>query len=319
MTELGGPGGDGRSPDESALRVLLERRPDTIAEVALALGIDEAEAGAVLDRLVAAERVGWDGGRLVYPSPALVGGRRVGRLLDEARARLDAVEGELAALPRRIDEWAAGLDPAGAASSLQIADTLEDLVRLARHSFLERDTRHLRIMLSDLRQMGVIGPLQGTNEDYLQRSGVRADVLVPAGALGSPAVLQAVLAQRVPSATYRSHVDAAHWLVVATDLAIIQAPDGGGFVIVRNAAVAAVLRDYFDALFTRGAVLDPDDAPDALLAGLAAGQTVEAAAAAAGVSVRTANRRIAQAMQEYGAASLFSLGVAWAGRPRSEG
>ena len=77
-------------------------------------------------------------------------------------------------------------------------------------------------------------------------------------------------------------------------------------------ALALLVDWVFERLWTEAVELGGAEHPwDSILELMDSGMTMEAASGALGIAPRTGRRRIADAMQHYGASSLFALGGAW--------
>ncbi|UMG94441.1 helix-turn-helix domain-containing protein [Nocardioides sp. TF02-7] len=89
---------------------------------------------------------------------------------------------------------------------------------------------------------------------------------------------------------------------------------------VSSPAVAGLARVVYDHLWAQAWPWRAEPRGwDSVLAMLAAGATVEAAARALGISPRTARRRLAEAMEHYGVEGMFALGAAWRADPARAG
>lgn len=298
-----------RGDDEAPLRRLLADRPDTLADAARSLAMSESEVESVITRLVDSDRLTWDGAHLGYPSPGIAATRRIRDRVERLQAAATEIDEELAELPWLIDDWAVGLAPGGEQAGILRFERLEDLAVIWRRRFAGRRTPRMCLMLPDVRVAALITSPEQTPEEYLQRTGMRVDVLLPSRDVDTPEKRGAARELMVPRTHYRAHPRAEHWFVVTTDTVVLRGADG--FVLVQDLSFATLVRAYFDELWETSTDIEPNDRDAALLAALGDGQTVEAAAHTIGVSARTAHRRLAELMAATGTSSLFALGAAW--------
>jgi len=297
---------------DEALRRLRESRPVTLTDAIEVLNLDPVTGERVVDDLVADERLTRDGEHIGYPSPGIRATARIHARLDELHTAIAGIDRELTELPWHVDEWAVGLaSDSGRAALVQI-DSVEDIGTVYRRRFAGRRTPRLCTTVPDIRLTAQMSAPEGTVEEFMAATGMNIDVLFPARDLETAARRAIAAEYMVPGIRYRSIPDVPHWLIVTLDTVIVNATGREGFVLVQDLSVAALAQSYFDALWAMSVAVAPEEAGAALLEALAAGATVEAAAAAIGISPRTAHRRLAELMEAYGATSLFALGAAWA-------
>ena len=90
-------------------------------------------------------------------------------------------------------------------------------------------------------------------------------------------------------------------------------PTPNAVMAVKSAAIAHVMRWVFEHLWSESSPVRDDEAPwDSMLAMMSAGQTMESASRALGLTARTGRRRVEGAMKHYGVTGQFALGAAWA-------
>lgn len=82
---------------------------------------------------------------------------------------------------------------------------------------------------------------------------------------------------------------------------------------VRSQALGQGFTNLYDHLWAEAIPVDgPGDHPwDGMLHLMGRGMTMESAATSLGLTPRTGRRRVAEAMDYYGASSHFTLGAAW--------
>ncbi|PTR24153.1 hypothetical protein C8K36_108166 [Rhodococcus sp. OK519] len=86
---------------------------------------------------------------------------------------------------------------------------------------------------------------------------------------------------------------------------------------IQSPALAAILTWIYDRVWDEAVPVNGQEHPwESMLELMSAGMTMDSASHALGLTARTGRRRVADAMDHYGASSQFSLAAAWAGRRR---
>jgi len=151
-------------------------------------------------------------------------------------------------------------------------------------------------------------------QTLLTRFDVAVRLILPVDAV-SP-VTRSVVDSLVDAGVQVRLGDAARWFFVSGDRIAVAPlrPDDRGEVpvgVFRGELLGRALRDLFELRWAHSAPWAASGA-DEVLRLLAGGLSDEDVAVALGTSVRTVRRRVAEAMDEYGAASRFELGYRYA-------
>ena len=300
-------GGDlGDDPDALRLLVtLLRSRPSTTAELDGMRGLP----GDALDRLVRAGLVTVDGDRLGYRAPHLV-----------AEEHAQALAGLVALLPDLDREWRRGASTSATLDVELVHGHEEQWRAWARHAALTppRAPINLYPTLDVLRD--VIAPSLATTIEPYAGSMRSARAVIPAAVVVTDedrAVIDALeaagmrmrLARRVDTWLYSDPE-----VLCALPLIWGEHPPAS-IMIVHDPAVRALTAAYTEQAW---AAAEPYGSPGAewhdVLRMLALGLSDRAIATAQGTSLRTVERRIAEAMAHHGVGTRFELGMAWSAK-----
>lgn len=285
--------------DPEALRVLttlLRTRPATVDELRALRGLPD-DVDATLERL--SGFVQRDGDLLRYADPTAVGG---------ALAELVTL------LPELARQWAQG-DPESPVRVELVHGHEAQWRAWARHAALSppRSPFNAYPTLDVLRD--VIAP---EIEQVAGPYGLRARAVIPASAVVTEddravvetlrrAGMQVRLAGRVDSWFY-SDPD----VLCALPLVWGEHPPSS-IMIVHDLAIRALTAAHAEVLWAAAEPYDvPTSAWDDVLRLLGRGMSDRAIATALGISVRTVERRIAEAMAHHRVGTRFELGAAWA-------
>lgn len=249
------------------------------------------------------------------PNPARVTSEHVRAELTRVRESLHALDEQLRVLPWQVDDWAIDVQKSGTTHSLLTLNNLSELDAVVRSRYLGRQHERVVMMAPGLDVLEQAKRPESFARSYLDNPNMRLQLLLPDATVSGVDLRTFIAEEYSPHIECRLSPFADRWFIVTTDVVVVRATPEGPFVLVQNTVVADLVRAGFDALWA-GAVGPELSVEDALLTALGNGYTVEAAARTAGISPRTAHRRLAETMEAYGAKSLFSLGAAWQHRRR---
>ena len=281
------------------LVTLLRARPETTA------GLDRSTLG----RLAGAGLIELDDDRIGYHPPHLA-------VAAQARALADLA----AVLPDLDREWRRGAGPAATLDVELVHGHEEQWRAWARHAALTppRAPINLYPSLDVLRDLIVPGLAEATSP-YAE--GMRnARAVLPAAAVVTEedravvdtlaaAGMRVRLARRVDSWLYSDPE-----VLCALPLVWGEHPPAS-IVIVHDPAVRALAAAYTEQVWAAAAGYRvPRPEWHDVLRRLALGMSDRAIAAAQGSSLRTVERRIAEAMAHYGVGTRFELGMAWSAK-----
>ena len=302
-----------RPTELAALHLLgvgLRSRATTVAELAGLAVRDEDEVRRDLAKLADEGFVELRGDQISYAAPdevvADVVRRRAGDLGAEMLRRLADLAEVVGQLPALAREW----DVGG-------ADAVVDFWHLRQN---REPARRTDVVLPDASRLYVADPAMQTFWHRASRGeGRRARVIVSIKDATHPAAQQRVTEELAGGVQIRALARPPGWFWIA-DQATVALPLVWGeawptsVVAVRGRAVAGMAGWIFERLWERAVPLRSQTAAwDSLLTLLSGGATLEAASRALGISERTGRRRVAEAMDHFGAGSMFELGVAWGG------
>ena len=120
----------------------------------------------------------------------------------------------------------------------------------------------------------------------------------------------------LPGVEVRALAELPGWFYVDENLAALPVTwgedDPSSILLVRTPPVISALAAVFEALWNRAVPVTIEaHGWEPVVGLLAQGLTDEAIAQSLGLDVRTVRRRVAEAMEELGAVSRFTLGAAW--------
>ncbi len=295
--------------DADALRVLatvLRVRPRTVTELRSIRGIPVERLDGILSRFAAAGFVVIDGDRLEVRSPDHV-------LEMQATALADLT----ALFPALSEEWQRGATPEGRLDVELVHGHEEQWLAWARHAAVTPPRAPLNLYpnLEVLRDV-IVPDVERVVADY--RSGLRARAVVVGAAVVtaedrlvvetlSRAGMEVRLARALDSWVYADPG-------VLSALPVIWGEHPPtSIMIIRDPAITAVVSAYAELIWA-GATPYAEPTPEwaDVLRMLALGLSDSAIASAQGTSLRTVQRRVAEAMSHYAVDSRFELGAAWA-------
>ncbi len=287
------------------LSTLLRLRPRTLAELRGIRGIPVGRLDEILSLFVAAGFVDLDGDQLEVRSPDHV-------LEMQASALADLTT----LFPALSEEWQRGATPEGRLDVELVHGHEEQWRAWARHASVTPPRAPLNLYpnLDVLRD--VIAPdVEQVVADY--RAGLRARAVVQGSAVVTAADRAVVETLGRAGMEIRLARELDSW--VYADPGVLSAlPVVWGehpptsIMIIRDPAITAVVSAYAELVWATGspyAVPTPEWAD--VLRMLALGMSDNAIASAQDTSVRTVQRRVADAMTHYRVSSRFELGVAW--------
>ncbi|QNN54190.1 helix-turn-helix transcriptional regulator [Nocardioides mesophilus] len=303
--------------DEQAYRVLLRDAPLDVADVPALLDLSEDEAAEVLVRLSAVGLVDVRDGTVVAAAP----GAALHRVIGDETRRLERARDQLETLRRLIPtleaEYRAAQEPRRVDERLRTIPAGEVLVTLRS---LAASTGGDLLWLRPDQWRFADGPLADRWVEDLLSEGRRSRVIYPARVLEeAPDIVRR-------RADHGEHVrvlaDLPGRLAVIGDSAAMlprrfDQPDDLVLVIEQPALVQA-LTMFFESLWDMALVVPgigdqidtkASSAQRLLLDQLTRGAKDEQIARTLGLSLRTVRRRIAEVMDELGAASRFQAGV----------
>jgi hypothetical protein len=298
----------------------------TVRELAALTSQDER---SVLAGLTDLERRGYvvlDGEKVSYAEYPQALADEVHGQADRALAALGQMVADLTGLvdtlPRGARAWSIGGLGERAVGDIELFHG-ESAVTDLWHGVLRRQAlHHTDIVLPDASPLFVADPaMQDTWHRVIGAEGNRARVIA-ALADGTHPDAQARIGQELAAGLeIRLMHQPPSWFWVA-DGEIVALPLEWGeswpttVAAIRNPAAAGLAEWAFEHMWEQAVAVRAEQAAwDELLRLMRNGATLEAAARVLGVSERTGRRRIAEAMEFYGAPNMLALGVAW-GRHR---
>jgi DNA-binding Lrp family transcriptional regulator len=302
--------------DEAFYRALLRGSGRTLVELADLTGEPVDRLHEQVGRFVAAGLVELHGDTVVGRPPEEALTRLIAEEHHRLRARTERLEAAQDLLPSLSADHHAGTAPRGEPTTVEVVEG-GDIVQLlsSLSAAMPGEMRWLRP------DPGTAEPLRQIDEWVLGllRSGRRSSAIYDVEVFEqAPEVIRrrAQAGERVRLL----HGVPTRLVVVGTAAALIcerfDVPEGRRLVLRQQAMVAA-MRLLFDHLWDKampvpGLSDEPYDESGArrlLLAQLAGGAKDEQIARAFGISVRTVRRRVADLLEELGAASRFQAGV----------
>jgi hypothetical protein len=303
------------------LRVGLRSRAGTVAELAGLAVRDEAEVRRDLAWLESEGFLELRGDKISYSAPeevvADVVRRRAGDLGAEMLRHLADLAEVVGHLPTLARDW----DTGGAANQhldVEVFHDPEAVVDLWHVRHGRTPARRTDVMLPDASRLHVADPvMQAVWHEAGQGEGNRIRVIASIADAVDPAAQQRVTEELAGGLQLRLVERPPSWFWV-TDEETVALPLTWGeawptsVMAIRSRAVAGMASWIFERTWEHAVPARPEAASwDSLLTLMNSGATLEAASRALGISERTGRRRVSEAMDHYGAGSMFELGVAW--------
>ena len=313
--------------DETLLAIVYRGRPGTTQELATLAHLSPEEAEAAVTGLRAQGLIDGSGDELRYLDPAAWAAATVAARSAELRTTsqeaLGALEQVMSDLPTLLQHWSVG---EASENPVPVVTrhgkhASEDLwYETARH-----DGGTLCAVLPQLDRF--LDPsLEWTtrfNRALARKDAVR--VIVPTAMVDTETAILRLMQYRAAGVWFRLLDAPPSWFWVDGDQLALPFEWGEhrptSALGMRNPALAGMAQAYFDQLWQRTEPLTQACEPwTPLLKLMRRGITLETASRRLGINPRTGRRRVAKAMEHYGVATLFALGVAWAasdsGRPQ---
>jgi len=304
---------------KSLLAIMYRGRPMTVAELAVLAHLEPSEARSAVEEFRRRGLLGGVGEELVYTNPAFWAADAVATRSTELRrtaaAALTDLESIVSELPEMLRDWAVGEssdDPVPVVTR-HGPHASEDLwFDTARH-----DTGTLNAVLPQVDRFA------GSTAERSARFGRALSgkdavrVIMPTWAADDADTQPSTAYYGSVGVEYRLMDTPPSWFWVDGDHLAVPFEWGEGrptsVLGVRNAALAAMARDYFECLWLRAhPVVATEEVWSPLLRLMRQGVTLDTASRRIGIDPRTGRRRIAAAMAHFGVSTLFALGVAWA-------
>lgn len=308
--------------DRALLKLIYRGRPETVAELATLAHRDTPELTAELDaavrRLETQGAIGVRGNRLEYPNPSVwiaaaveTESRALRTATEDASMRIETL---VTHLPEMLRHWSVG-----ESSGEPVPFFTRHGPRAAEDLWLDTSTEptgRAWAVLPDVARF-----LHGDRERaarfaeaFAGKAEVRA--LLPRAAAHDPRLLAVADHFTDAGVEFRIMDDLPSWFWIDGDVLALPFEWGEGWPTsvlgVRNAALAELARALFSELWRRADPISVAPHPwTPLMQLMRRGITLESASRLLGVNPRTGRRRIAAAMEHYGVATLFALGVAW--------
>ncbi|GAA2518976.1 hypothetical protein [Rarobacter incanus] len=301
------------SPEE-LLRIALRSRARDAEKLALIAGLEQAATDSRLAELSDAEllKVHDDGG-IEYFNPFEVAVTQIAQGVASANRFLDRLRASLEDLPEFLRSWQEGSQPNLLGRVIHGPAAVE---QIWRENFTTRAPRDVRVVLvgpSTLQQFGAVQPEWA--HQYLTHHDVRIRCVVDAITFEDGPNRSGFDDWFPPWVSLRVNSQATEMLHIYDDLLLVQAETSmarfDSVIAIQGGPIASLAAAHFESLWRSGGNPRPPAAVrpwEALIELLAQGLTIESAARTLLISERTARRRIAEAMDYYGASSLFELG-----------
>lgn len=312
--------------DTDALIPLMRVRPTSRAEAVKLLSDQETgpvegrpDANLVLDALIHAGFLVEEDGELEFISPETVIGELAAAGLEREQRRLGELVELISGLPELSHAWQLGSTPVGQ----EIQGEITQGADRAMERWFELASRLTpgtpSAALPDMTWVHeYVVPTLGGLQEALSSGEFGIRYLFHHSAIDDDkdrAVLDRMveigitirLAPRIPSWFY---VDQRAFAAFPTTWG---ADSPVGMAIIYASPVVHAMHTLFESLWATGVPYpQTSEGWDSVLELLGEGKTDEQVAEILGIGLRTVRRRIAVAMDEYGAASRFELGAAWA-------
>lgn len=321
MSQLGQDLG-AQAPTTASLELLaiaLRARPTTVDELA-AMVRDSAQLPTRLAELAQHGLIVLDADRIGYPPTAHALSTLTARVLDGARqeisARMSIADGLLDALPQLIANAAiGGAERADLGGELFHGPTAAH--ELWHSLILQQSEQRSACMFPDAEPLLVAdSALSDAWRAALGERPMRVRAIVSIADVARPESRAMIEAATESGVEFRAMRQPPSWFWLTEEAAGLPLRWGDPWptsaLALRSDAVVSLMHGLFDAWWSKAATLEPTSRPwDAIVALMADGATLEAAAHAVGVSTRTGRRRIEAAMDHYGVSGAVALGAAW--------
>jgi hypothetical protein len=310
--------------DERALlRAAMLARPATVADLAELVESTPEEIVGVVDRLHAAGYLRRDGERLRYQPPGRLIADRLDALADRQERRLHRELAEIrdltAELPGLVEDWSTGAGSTERTLPIEILHGPDSGTELWRRQLRRGIPTSADAVLPDLHRFLVPNVReQQSLFDGVSRGERRARAVISATEAENPAIRDQLSRFDEAGIEIRMHPRPPGWFWIHDDHTVgIPLTWGEAWpssvMALHSRPVAAALRELFERLWRESVpALSPERNWTVLLRLMRNGATLEAASRWLGIAPRTGRRRVAAAMNHYGAETLFGLGVAWA-------
>jgi len=302
------------------LALALRARPATVDELATLSRQSVPELRAPLAELNEHDLIALTGDQIGYRSPAQTVSALGTRMLDAAShdlaARLAETTALLAALPELIASAAIGTAEHGNFGG-EIFHGPTAAHELWRSLVTQQHIRESACMFPDAEALLVPdSELSDTWRTALGDDDIRVRAIIGVADLARPesqAMLDAATASGV---RFRALRRPPSWFWLTEDAVGLPLNWGDSWptsaVLIRSEPVVSLMHGLFERWWADAVARAPVAYPwDAIVALMADGATLEAAAHATGVSGRTGRRRIEAAMDHYGVTGAVALGAAW--------
>lgn len=309
--------------DDELLDLLLRERLFDVDAVVARSGLDHGPVRTSLERLADVGALSLQDGVILLNPPVHAAAIAIERVLQSERAQAQARSDQLAtildAVARRTSSWNFGEAVAQDRLSLQSAHgphAAEDLWFAVQASRVGSGGR-VRAVLTDLDRYRASSPERSRAFATAMSTYSSVQAIIPAMPLDEH-LTGMVRAFRDSGVEFRMLPDPPGWFWV-DDLDVTGVPLGWGeaapqsVLAVASPVIAGLAKAYFAELWQQASPVERDPGGyGQLLHRMRRGMTLDAASRSLGITPRTGRRRIAAAMERYGVATLFALGVAWA-------
>lgn len=307
-------------PSLALLELALRARPATVAELAEISRHDHAILRAQLAELAELELISLTGDSIGYRPPAQTVAALGTRMLDDAAQQLHARLADagtlLSALPALVTSAAVG-----AADGSELGGELfhgpAAAHELWRSIVAHQAEARSACMFPDAAPLFVADtPLSDTWRASLEQTGAQVRAIVSTDDLADPASRPLIELAGASGVEFRAMQRPPSWFWLTDEAVGLPLRWGDPWptsaISLRNEAVVSLMHGLFDAWWRQAVAVETTEHPwDAIVALMADGATLEAAAHAVGVSARTGRRRIEAAMDYYGTDGAVALGAAW--------
>jgi hypothetical protein len=307
-------------PSLALLELALHARPATVAELAEISRQDHAALRAQLAELAEFELISLTGDSVGYRPPAQTITALGTRLLDEAaqelHTRLADASALLAALPALVASAAVGASD-GSDLGGELFHGPAAAHELWRSIAVQQAERRSACMFPDAAPLFVADtPLSDTWRSSLDQTGAQVRAIIATDDLASPESRPLIELAGASGVEFRAMQRPPSWFWLTDEAVGLPLRWGDPWptsaIALRNEAVVSLMHGLFETWWRQAVVISPTEHPwDAIVALMADGATLEAAAHAVGVSARTGRRRIEAAMDYYGVDGAVALGAAW--------
>lgn len=309
--------------DWALLGMALRARPDTVTALAALAERSHDDIDAALAALEQDGLIHRDGDRIRYRSPDhAVADRVIELIAQQERKAIDGyarIRDIVRELPGLGDDWSVGAHTDAPALRIEILHGPDAGTELWRRQIVEGVPFSAAAVLPDLHRFHY--PDIAEQQHFLERTSARGGevrAIVAATEAEHPSIRSQLDRFAEAGIEIRMHAHLPSWFWIHDDHTIAMPLTWGeawptSVMAVHSEPIAAMTRTMFETLWgeavpTVGATREADP----LLRLMKNGATLDAASRWLGITPRTGRRRIAAAMDHYGAQTLFGLGVAWA-------